>query len=73
MERFFDKLRDELLNRETFSSGAELQTHLDGHMEFYNHLRPHRSLQGRAPASFGRRASDTITQTETLHSELVNK
>lgn len=66
VESFFDKLRDELLNRELFASGNELQAHLDDHLEYYNHRRPHRSLQGLAPASFKDRTSDTITQTEAL-------
>ena len=66
VESFFDKLRDELLNRETFSSRAELQALLDEHLDFYNHRRPHRSLRGHAPASFGNRHSDRINETEAL-------
>lgn len=66
VESFFDKLRDELLNREIFDSGGELQAHLDEHQEFYNHLRPHRSLKGLTPANFGKRHSDTIKRTEAL-------
>jgi transposase InsO family protein len=66
VESFFDKLRDELLNRELFESGAELQAHLDEHLEFYNHLRPHRSLQGLAPASFKARTSSTMPEAEEL-------
>jgi len=66
VESFFDKLRDELLNRELFSSGAELQAHLDEHLEFYNHRRPHRSLQGLAPANFKDRTSPKIQEAETL-------
>lgn len=66
VESFFDKLRDELLNRELFCSGAELQAHLDDHLEYYNHRRPHRSLQGLAPASFRSRISSTIPEAEEL-------
>lgn len=66
VESFFDKLRDELLNREVFNSGAELQAHLDEHMEFYNDRRPHRSLRGLAPASFKSRHSDTMQEAEEL-------
>ena len=54
IESFFDKLRDELLNCQSYSSGAELQSALDEHLDYYNHLRPHRSLQGLAPANFYR-------------------
>ena len=66
VESFFDKLRDELLSREIFSSGAELQTHLDNHLEYYNHRRPHRSLQGLAPASFRNRTSNKIQEAKEL-------
>jgi putative transposase len=66
VESFFDKLRDELLNRELFSSGAELQAHLDEHMEFYNHLRPHLSLRGFTPARFKEGLSNTMRETEIL-------
>lgn len=66
VESFFDKLRDELLNRELFSSGAELQAHLDDHLEYYNHRRPHRSLDGLTPASFKSRVSDTMQEAEKL-------
>ena len=52
VESFFDKLRDELLNRDVFTCGAELQDALDGHLDFYNQKRPHRSLKGLAPSSF---------------------
>jgi transposase InsO family protein len=66
VESFFDKLRDELLHREIFSSGAELQAHLDEHLEFYNHRRPHRSLGGLTPASFKDRTSNTMQEAEEL-------
>lgn len=66
VESFFDKLRDELLNREIFSSGAELQAHLDDHLEYYNHRWPHRSLDGLTPASFKSRVSDTMQEAEKL-------
>lgn len=52
VESFFDKLRDELLNREILTCGEEVQTALDQHMDHYNHRRPHRSLKGLAPSSF---------------------
>lgn len=66
IESFFDKLRDELLNREMFFSGAEMQSRLDEHAEFYNHRRPHRSLRGLAPANFGKRESIIIQEAEIL-------
>lgn len=66
VESFFDKLRDELLNREVMGSGAELQANLDEHLEFYNHRRPHRSLQGLAPASFIAQLSITMQEAAEL-------
>jgi putative transposase len=59
VESFFDKLRDELLNRELYTCGEEVQTALDEHMDYYNHLRPHRSLKGLAPSSFKASLTDT--------------
>jgi putative transposase len=66
VESFFDKLRDELLNRETFGCGSELQAALDDHVEFYNHERPHRSLQGLAPANFRQNIESKKSEAEIL-------
>jgi putative transposase len=52
VESFFDKLRDELLNREIFHSIQALQNALDQHQYFYNHQRPHRSLNNQTPIMF---------------------
>jgi len=52
VESFFDKLRDELLNRELFHTGTEMQSSLDDYNKFYNHERPHRSLNGLPPVRF---------------------
>lgn len=65
VESLFDQLRNELLNRELYTCGEEVQTALDEHMEYYNHLRPHRSLKGRAPSSFKASLTD-IPQREKL-------
>lgn len=59
VESFFDMLRDELLNREAYTCDEEDQTALDEHMDYYNHLRPHRSLKGLAPSSFKASLTDT--------------
>ena len=66
VESFFDKLRDELLNRELFTCGSELQDALDAHMEFYNQKRPHRSLKGLAPSSFKEAYKTVIPEAEKL-------
>jgi transposase InsO family protein len=52
VESFFDKLRDELLRAELYSTGTELQASLDEFQDHYNHHRPHRSLGLLTPASF---------------------
>lgn len=52
VESFWSWLRDELLNRELFYTGSELQGSLDEYAEHYNRKRPHRRLQGLAPANF---------------------
>ena len=66
VESFFDKLRDELLNREVFACGAELQDALDAHMDFYNQKRPHRSLKGLAPSSFKEALKTSNPEAERL-------
>lgn len=52
VESFWSRLRDELLNRELFYTGSELQGSLNEYAEHYNRKRPHRSSQGLAPTSF---------------------
>jgi len=66
IESFFDKLRDELLNRELFFNGSELQAHLDEYLEFHNQFRPHLSLGGLTPAKFKESLSTTIQEPEIL-------
>lgn len=66
VESFFDKLRDELLNREVFTCGAELQDAIEAHMDFYNHERPHRSLKGLAPSSFKESLKTSNPEAENL-------
>ena len=63
---FFDKLRDEILNRELFHSGMELQASLDDYCEFYNHDRPHRGLNGKTPIRFKNAHLKKDTETEIL-------
>lgn len=52
VESSWSRLRDELLNRELFYDGSELQDSLDEYAEHYNEKRPHRSLHGLALANF---------------------
>ena len=55
IESFFDKLRDECLNREVFRNGKEAQAIVEIWRQEYNNYRPHSSLDYLAPAEFARR------------------
>jgi transposase InsO family protein len=50
VESFNGKLRDELLDREVFSTVMEAQVLADRYREDYNRIRPHSSLGYRPPA-----------------------
>jgi transposase InsO family protein len=52
IESFFGKLRDELLNMQIFSTGADLQAQLTDFQEHYNAKRPHSALGGLTPAKY---------------------
>ncbi len=51
-ESFHSRLRDELTNREEFTSLAEAKYMADAWRLDYNHRRPHSSLGYRTPAEF---------------------
>ena len=55
IESFNGKLRDELLNLETFDSLFEAQVLIEDWRDAYNHYRPHQSLGYLTPAVFARR------------------
>jgi transposase InsO family protein len=50
IESFNGKLRDELLNREVFTTLLEAKVLIEAWRKEYNHLRPHSSLACRPPA-----------------------
>ena len=50
VESFNGKLRDELLNREIFTTLAEAKILIERWRKEYNHIRPHSSLGYRPPA-----------------------
>ena len=50
IESFNGKLRDELLNREIFTTLAEAQVLIERWRRDYNQVRPHSSLRYRPPA-----------------------
>jgi len=54
IESFFDKLRDECLNREVFRNGKEAQVIVENWRQEYNNYRPHSSLGYLTPAEFAR-------------------
>lgn len=51
-ESFNSRLRDELLNRELFTSVLEARVLTEDYRQEYNHKRPHSSLGYRTPAAF---------------------
>ena len=55
VESFNGKLRDELLNLESFDSLFEAQVLIEDWRQEYNHYRPHQSLRYLTPAEFTRR------------------
>jgi putative transposase len=55
VESFNGKLRDELLNLESFDSLFEAQVLIEDWRVEYNHYRPHQSLRYLTPAEFARR------------------
>lgn len=52
IESFNSRLRDEVLNREVFTSVVEARVILEDHRAFYNENRPHSSLGYRTPDEF---------------------
>jgi len=50
IESFNGKMRDELLNREVFTTLTEAQVLIKRWQQEYNHIRPHSSLGYRPPA-----------------------
>ena len=65
IESFFDKLRDECLNREVFRNGQEAQAIVENWRQEYNNYRPHSSLDYLTPAEFARRYYENQQAEET--------
>jgi transposase InsO family protein len=66
-ESFNSRLRDELLDRELFTSEVEARVLLEHHRQEYNEQRPHSSLGGKTPAEFTAawRASNHAERSES--------
>ena len=58
-ESFNSRLRDELLNRELFTTVREAKYVINRYVEDYNERRPHSALGYETPAGFARRRSGT--------------
>jgi putative transposase len=67
VESFFGKLRDELLDMETFPTGADLNACLLDFQDHYNNRRPHSALGGQTPASY-KNMTTIQKEAETLTS-----
>ena len=66
VESFNDKLRDELLNREIFETGAELQAQLGCFLDDHNNFRPHSSLNYLTPTQWEEKFKMNHNQKETI-------
>ena len=53
-ESFNSRFRDELLNREVFTSVVEAQVLAEQHRQQYNEHRPHSALGDKTPAEFAK-------------------
>jgi transposase InsO family protein len=63
-ESFNSRFRDEILNREVFTSLMEARVLLEDYRKEYNHRRPHSALGYRTPAAFA--ASSAFSGSATL-------
>ena len=73
-ESFNGRLRDELLNGESFSTLKEAQTIIEDWRNHYNHIRPHSSLGYKPPAPMA--AIDTfyrVTKEEDIRIDIMAK
>ena len=66
IESFFDKLRDECLNREVFCNGREAQAIVENWRQEYNNYRPHSSLDYLTPAEFARQYYEKNQEKEAM-------
>jgi transposase InsO family protein len=66
IESFFDKLRDECLNREIFRNGREAQVIVETWRQEYNNYRPHSSLDYLTPAKFARQYYENKQAEEAI-------
>ena len=71
IESFFDKLRDECLNREVFRNGREAQAIVENWRQEYNNYRPHSSLDYLTPAEFARRYYEKNQEKEAMQPRQV--
>jgi transposase InsO family protein len=66
IESFNGKLRDDVLNLELFTIGAEVQFNLDEYLQHYNNQRPNLGLGGQTPQRFKEGLTTTKQKEEIL-------
>ena len=71
IESFFDKLRDECLNREVFRNGREARAIVENWRQEYNNYRPHSSLDYQTPEEFARRYYENKQAEEAGQSRVM--
>lgn len=70
VESFHGKLRDEVLNLELFTTGKEVQFHLDEYAEHYNNHRPHLGLGASPPLSSRMVSRPTYQRRKSYNSKV---
>ena len=70
IESFHGKVRDELLNRESFVSVREAQARLDRHRIWYNQKRPHSALAYLTPETYRREWEEREADTEKKRTDI---
>ena len=66
IESFNSRLRDELLDRELFTTKLEAQVLCEQHQRFYNEERPHSALNYTTPAAYAAGLKQAITHKPAL-------
>ncbi len=66
VESFNDKLRDELLNREIFETGSQLQSRLESFKDEHNNFRPHSSLGYLTPQEWEKKFASEHNEKEAI-------
>lgn len=71
VESFNARLRNELLNRESFWNLLEARVVPEEYRQFYNAKRPHRSLGGLSPEAFANQSATHTSRLSTVKVKLT--